>query len=129
MPRYEYKVIPAPQKGIKVKGVKGAEARFAHALQERINDLAEAGWEYQRAETLPSVERAGLTSSVTEWRNLLIFRRRREDDLDAFAPELLPAPTEAEAEAEPKMAARAEDRPPVTAPPPETAEDVAAKPG
>lgn len=129
MPRYEYKVIPAPQKGIKVKGVKGAEARFAHALQERINDLAEAGWEYQRAETLPSVERAGLTSSVTEWRNLLIFRRRREDDLDAFAPELLPAPTEAEAEAEPKMAARAEDRPPVTTPPPETAEDVAAKPG
>lgn len=129
MPRYEYKVIPAPQKGIKVKGVKGAEARFAHALQERINDLAEAGWEYQRAETLPSVERAGLTSSVTEWRNLLIFRRRREDDLDAFAPELLPAPTEAEAEAEPKMAARAEDRPPVATPPPETAEDVAAKPG
>lgn len=92
MPRFEYKVVPAPQKGLKAKGVKGAEARFSNALQELMNGLAEAGWEYQRAETLPSIERAGLTSTTTEWRNVLVFRRLREDDAEAFAPELLPPP-------------------------------------
>ena len=29
MPRYEYKVVPAPTKGIKGKGVRGAEAKFS----------------------------------------------------------------------------------------------------
>lgn len=92
MPRYEYKVVPAPSKGTKAKGVRGAEARFSNALQELMNGLAGDGWEYQRAETLPSVERAGLTGSTTEWRNVLVFRRLRGNDADAFQPELLPAP-------------------------------------
>jgi hypothetical protein len=94
MPRFEYKVVPAPQKGLKGKGVKGPEARFSHALQELMNGLAGYGWEYQRAETLPSIERAGLTSTTTEWRNVLVFRRLRENDAEAFAPELLPPPAD-----------------------------------
>ncbi len=93
MPRYEYKVVPAPAKGLKGKGVRGAEARFSHALQELMNGLSGYGWEYQRAETLPSVERSGLTGSTTEWRNVLVFRRPREGDAAAFQPELLSAPT------------------------------------
>ena len=97
MPRYEYKVVPAPTKGLKAKGVKGAEARFSYAIEDLMNGLAAQGWEYQRAETLPSVERAGLTSTTTEWRNLLVFRRPREDDAEAFAPELLPPPEAADA--------------------------------
>ncbi|MGJ8625521.1 MAG: hypothetical protein ACSHXB_01065 [Sulfitobacter sp.] len=92
MPRYEYKVVPAPAKGLKGKGVKGAEARFSHGLQELMNGLAGYGWEYQRAETLPSIERVGLTGSTTEWRNVLVFRRLRETDTELFKPELLPAP-------------------------------------
>lgn len=92
MPRYEYKVVPAPAKGLKGKGVKGAEARFSHGLQELMNGLAGYGWEYQRAETLPSIERVGLTGSTTEWRNVLVFRRLRETDAELFKPELLPAP-------------------------------------
>jgi len=92
MPRYEYKVVPAPTKGLKGKGVRGAEARFSYAVQELMNGLSGYGWEYQRAETLPSTERAGLTGSSTEWRNVLVFRRLRENDADAFTPELLPAP-------------------------------------
>ncbi|MDF3414101.1 DUF4177 domain-containing protein [Sulfitobacter sp. M57] len=100
MPRFEYKVVPAPQKGLKAKGIKGAEARFSHALEELMNGLAGDGWEYQRAETLPSIERAGLTSTTTEWRNVLVFRRLRENDTAAFAPELLPPPpTEMEVDA------------------------------
>jgi len=92
MPRYEYKVVPAPTKGLKAKGVKGAEGRFAHAVQELMNGLSGYGWEYLRAETLPCVERSGLTGSTTEWRNMLVFRRLREGETDAFAPELLTAP-------------------------------------
>ena len=80
---FEYKVVPAPAKGIKAKGVKGAEARFAHAVETVINDLAAEGWEYQRTDVLPSEERQGLTRSVTNWRNLMIFRRA----IDADAPE------------------------------------------
>lgn len=75
MTTYEYRVVPAPQKGEKAQGVKGAEAKFANTLETVINELARKGWEYQRAEMLPSTERAGLTGSATEWRNLLIFRR------------------------------------------------------
>ncbi len=92
MPRYEYKVVPAPNKGLKGKNVKGDEARFSHALQELMNGLSGYGWEYQRAETLPSIERVGLTGSTTEWRNVLLFRRPRDADAAAFNPELLPAP-------------------------------------
>jgi hypothetical protein len=93
MPRYEYKVVPAPTKGIKGKGVRGSEARFSHAIQELMNGMAGYGWEYQRAETLPSVERSGLTGSTTEWRNVLVFRRLRDGDVALFQPELLPAPS------------------------------------
>ena len=95
MPRYEYKIVPAPAKGLKGKGVKGAEARFAFALEALMNEMAGDGWEYQRAETLPSIERSGLTGSTTEWRNVLVFRRLKEDDAAAYAPELLPPPAAA----------------------------------
>jgi len=94
MPRYEYKVVPAPTKGLKVKNIKGAEARFSHALQELMNGLSGYGWEYQRAETLPSTERVGLTGSTTEWRNVLVFRRLREDAPDTAPTELLPPPSD-----------------------------------
>lgn len=93
MPRYEYKVVPAPSKGLKGKGVRGAEARFSLAVQELMNGMAGYGWEYQRAETLPSIERSGLAGTTTEWRNVLVFRRLREGDAQELQPELLPAPS------------------------------------
>ena len=80
MPRYEYKVVPAPSKGLKGKGVRGAEARCFFAIQELMNGMAGYGWEYQRAETLPSIERSGFAGTTTAWRNVLIFRRLREGD-------------------------------------------------
>tara|TARA_R110002049_G_scaffold23545_2_gene83219 strand:- start:30505 stop:31089 length:585 start_codon:yes stop_codon:yes gene_type:complete len=94
MPRYEYKVVPAPSKGVKGKGIRGPEARFSNAIEQLMNQLSAAGWEYQRAETLPSIERSGLTSTTTEWRNVLVFRKPVDADVTDFAPELLPAPTE-----------------------------------
>ncbi len=75
MPVYEYKVIPAPSKGVKAPGIKGPEARFALALEQGINTLAADGWEYHRSDILPSEERQGLRSTQTIYRSVLIFRR------------------------------------------------------
>ncbi|WP_171136558.1 DUF4177 domain-containing protein [Ruegeria sp. HKCCC1038] len=79
MSRYEYKVVPAPQKGTKAKGVKTPEGRFAVSVEQILNQMGRDGWEYQRAELLPSEDRSGLTGSSTNWRNLLVFRRRVEE--------------------------------------------------
>ncbi len=76
MPRYEYKVIPAPKRGEKARGARTTEDRFALALTTLMNDLARDGWDYQRADTLPVEERTGLTARVsTSYQNMLIFRR------------------------------------------------------
>lgn len=106
MTPYQYKIIPAPTRGLRGKGVKGAEGKFANALEQVMNDMGAQGWEYQRAETLPSEERSGLTSKTTVFRNVLVFRRLIETDISAFEPKLLDAPVvpviaEVEAPADP----------------------------
>ncbi|MAQ86460.1 MAG: DUF4177 domain-containing protein [Maritimibacter sp.] len=83
MPRYEYKVVPAPKKAGKVKGVKGTEARFAHELASLMNQYGADGWEYQRTDTLPCEERSGLTGRTTTFQNMLVFRRELESGLRA----------------------------------------------
>jgi hypothetical protein len=83
---YEYRVIPAPVKGTKAKGAKTVEERFALTLQETMNSMAADGWEFQRAETLPSEERSGLTGRKTVHHNLLVFRRKNAAAGEAFQP-------------------------------------------
>ncbi|MCG6882873.1 MAG: DUF4177 domain-containing protein [Silicimonas sp.] len=75
MRKFEYKAVPAPTSGTKAKGVKTTEDRFALSLTETLNEMAGDGWEYVRAETLPCVERKGLTGSQQTYQNILIFRR------------------------------------------------------
>jgi len=72
---YEYKVVPAPRKAVKLKGVRSTEGRFAHALELVMNALGAEGWEYQRTDTLPCDERQGLTGRSTSFQNVLVFRR------------------------------------------------------
>jgi hypothetical protein len=86
---YEYRVIPAPTKGTKAKGAKTAEERFALTLQETMNSMAADGWQFQRAETLPSEERAGLTGRKTVYHNMLVFRRESRSGLEAFQPRVV----------------------------------------
>lgn len=74
---YEYKVVPAPTRGVKAKGVKSVEDRFAHALEVAMNELAAAGWEYLRTDTLPCEQREGLMSKTTVFQNMLVFRRAK----------------------------------------------------
>ena len=90
MPSHDYRVIPAPTRGQKAPGLKTPEARFARAIEACINDMAADGWDYLRADILPSAERQGLTGTQTVYRTLLVFRRPREGangDAD-IAPEI-----------------------------------------
>lgn len=75
MQRFEYKVIPAPKRGEKARGVKTTEDRFAHALMSAMNELGAEGWDYIRADALPCEERVGFTGSKTTYVNMLVFRR------------------------------------------------------
>ncbi len=108
---FEYKVVPAPVKGVKAKGVKGAEARFAHALSELMNHYAAEGWEYLRADTLPTEKRAGLTGKTTVFCNMLVFRRALS--VQEEAPHAAPAETAPPAPRTPAPQVSAHVAPPV----------------
>lgn len=75
MRKFEYKAVPAPATGTKARGVKTTEDRFALSLSNLLNEMADEGWEYVRAETLPCSERRGLTGTQQTYQNVLIFRR------------------------------------------------------
>jgi hypothetical protein len=108
MQRFEYKVIPAPKRGEKARGIKSTEDRFAHALTLLMNQLGAEGWDYVRADALPCEERVGFTGTKETFQNVLVFRRvlggARSDDrpatrlmlqdpAPAAAPRLGPAET------------------------------------
>ena len=90
MQKFEYKAVPAPHTGKSGKGIKGTTAKFANHLTQVINEMAAEGWEYLRADTLPCEERSGLTSKVTKFQNVLVFRR----ELVAASPVVAPVPKE-----------------------------------
>ncbi|WBU62873.1 DUF4177 domain-containing protein [Paracoccus aerodenitrificans] len=97
MQEYEYSAVPAPARSEKTKGSKTPADRYAVTLTEAINVMAAQGWEYLRAETLPSEERSGLTGRTTLFHNLLIFRRpvsagKRRADAPAAQPAAAPRP-------------------------------------
>ncbi len=75
---YEYKVVPAPTRGLKAKGLRSSQDRFAHALQTAMNTLGAQGWEYQRTDTLPCEEREGLMGKTTVMHSMLVFRRAQD---------------------------------------------------
>ena len=76
MQSYEYKVLPAPNRAKRVKGVKGNAARFAALLTETMNDLAKDGWQYVRSDSMPVEEKPGLLKSrVENYHTVLVFRR------------------------------------------------------
>ena len=98
---YDYKVVPAPRKGEKGRGLKSSEERFALALTNVLNAMAAEGWDYLRTESLPCDERSGLTGTKTTLHTLLVFRRAWASGvaaetgltapLSAIAPPIAPA--------------------------------------
>ncbi|MBC7141945.1 MAG: DUF4177 domain-containing protein [Rhodobacteraceae bacterium] len=96
MQLHEYKVVPAPNRGEKARGLKTPADRFANALASLMNELARDGWEYLRADTLPSEERTGFTKRTTVYHAVLVFRRALPDEAGEEAPrKLLTAATPA----------------------------------
>jgi hypothetical protein len=109
MQQFEYRVVPAPQRGEKVRGAKTTAERFAAALMSVMNDLGRDGWEYLRADTLPCEERVGLTGKSSSFLHMLVFRR----PLAGTATEGRAAP------AAPRIARPMQEEPePVPTPPP-----------
>lgn len=90
MPSFEFKVIPAPRRGEKVRGVKTTEERFALVLTGLMNEMGREGWDYVRADTLPVDERSGLTGTKTSFHNMLVFRRIMEADAALPKPSATP---------------------------------------
>lgn len=79
MSNYDYKVVPAPKRAKRVKGVRTPEELFALTLTEAINEVARQGWEYVRAEHLPAeASRGWFRSSLAGEQTVLVFRRPRE---------------------------------------------------
>lgn len=84
MPAYEYRVTSAPRQGVKAKGLRRPEARFAFALEAEMNRMAAEGWEYVRSDTLPCEERQGwFKGKATVSRTVLVFRRALPEDAEA----------------------------------------------
>ncbi|MBW6506767.1 MAG: DUF4177 domain-containing protein [Rhodobacteraceae bacterium] len=97
MQAYEYTAIPAPTRADKNRALKTPGERFGATVGAVLNRMAADGWEYLRADVLPSEERSGLTSRTTVFHNLLIFRRALAQDMHAHVsvpevPEPLDAP-------------------------------------
>ncbi|WP_347312955.1 DUF4177 domain-containing protein [Defluviimonas sp. SAOS-178_SWC] len=89
MQLYDYKVVPAPNRGEKARGLKTPADRFANALELLMNELGRDGWEYLRADTLPSEERAGFTKRTTVYHAVLVFRRALPGEAGEEAPRKL----------------------------------------
>ncbi|AJE47897.1 DUF4177 domain-containing protein [Celeribacter indicus] len=88
MPFYEYLTVPAPRRGEKNKGAKTPEARAAQAMQTVLNEKGAEGWEYVRADLLPTEERAGIASKTVNYHTVLVFRRERDGEAAALAATL-----------------------------------------
>lgn len=114
MARYEYKLVPAPAKANKIRGLKGAD-RFAATLEEVMNTYGAEGWQFMRADTLPQEERSGLTSSKTVYRTVLVFQRELEEvpvpRRVSPSPDVKAAPAPTPPPAAPPLTAAPEDKP------------------
>ncbi len=97
MSTFEYKTICAPRKALKIKGVKGADNRYAQTLTDVINAQSVDGWEYFRAETLPVDEKSGMMGKTAEkYLSLLVFRRENIETYEepAFSPSITEEPAD-----------------------------------
>ncbi|MEZ5778392.1 MAG: DUF4177 domain-containing protein [Paracoccaceae bacterium] len=110
---YEYKVVPAPNRGEKTRDAKTPVDRFAATLAGVMNALGRDGWEYLRADTLPSEERSGFTKKVTVYHSVLVFRRPAQEKPEAIssAPRRLLTADAPEGKA-PPLRAKAPDKVP-----------------
>ncbi len=105
----EYRVVPAPRRSNRTKGIKDAETRYANTLQDILNEQGRDGWTYVRADLLPSEERTGLFRRSTVYHTVLVFSRPRKEALTTPEVNTKPdLPPEPETGAKPRRALPAE---------------------
>ena len=98
---YEYLVVPAPRHPPRIKGVRSAAERFAHAVAEVMNEAGREGWEYLRTDTLPMEARSGWIGGMTvTTQSLLVFRRATAEAAEPTAPVFASAAPEGRRRAE-----------------------------
>ena len=74
---FEYKTVGAPEKGKRRRGARSQSGRVAAAFEEILQDEAVDGWEYQRTDLLPVIERSGWFGKGHEvHRAVMVFRRQ-----------------------------------------------------
>ncbi|TYO91278.1 DUF4177 domain-containing protein [Oceanicella actignis] len=104
MTRYEYKVVPAPRRARRRKGVRDRAQLFARTVQDVLSAEAVDGWEFLRAENLPCEERRGWFRRLEETvQAVLVFRRALPEPPAARPEARSDAPARA---AEPVLSAR-----------------------
>ncbi len=121
---FEYKVVPAPVRAVRVKGLKTTAERFAHTLAESINAESAGGWQFVRCETMPCETRSAFGATKQSQQVVMIFTREtgvRRPDAGAALAAAQAAPAGIDPEAE-----RA--APPVVAPAPKLAAKPAPQP-
>ena len=75
---YEYRVVPAPRRLRKIKGVRSTSELFATTLTDAINAEARQGWEYVRTESMAAEGPSGwLRRGRMVEETMMIFRRLR----------------------------------------------------
>ncbi|HLS58839.1 MAG TPA: DUF4177 domain-containing protein [Paracoccaceae bacterium] len=75
---YEYRVVPAPRRLRKIKGVRSTPELFATTLTDAINAEARQGWEYVRSESMTAEGPSGwLRRGRIVEETMMIFRRPR----------------------------------------------------
>lgn len=75
MSGYEFRIVPAPRKGL--GRALFAKDPSAMNLAEAVNTLADEGWTFLRSDTLPFPARTRLFFGWTTPRPVLVFRRPR----------------------------------------------------
>ncbi len=75
MPKYEYKVVPAPVRSLPKKDVNLGADPAAFTFESILNEAAYSGWEFYKRESMP-LERRTLFGRVQEFHEMLIFRRQ-----------------------------------------------------
>lgn len=79
MQQYDYKVVPAPRRLKRIRGVSSSAELCAVTLAETLNAVAREGWEYLRAEQVSAAQEGGWFRRGAEVvETVLIFRRPRE---------------------------------------------------
>lgn len=87
MVRFEYKLVKAPDRRVRYSNKKKGDDAFALTVMDKVNDIAQSGWEFIRKETMVENRRSLGVLRRRDVVDYLVFRRpRRADGLSLDTP-------------------------------------------